>query len=93
MAEVRFVGAIRKAAGTATFGIDAGTVEELLEKLRGVMNPAFQEFVFQGEKLQADVEVVVSGRNIAFLDGPRTALTPFDQVTLSINGDRGFPNP
>ena len=51
MAEVRFVGAIRKAAGMATFGIDAGMVEELLEKLRGLMGPAFQEFVFQGEEL------------------------------------------
>jgi hypothetical protein len=34
MAEVRFVGAIRKAAGMATFGIDAATVEELLERMR-----------------------------------------------------------
>jgi len=91
MAEVRFVGAIRKAAGTATFGIDAGTVEEFLEKLRGLMGPAFQEFVFQGEELQGDVEVAVNGRSISFLDGPKTALTPFDQVTLSINGARGSP--
>jgi molybdopterin converting factor small subunit len=93
MAEVRFVGAIRKAAGKATFGIDAGTVEELLQKLRALMNPVFQEFVFQGEELQGDVEVAVSGRNISFLDGPKTALTPFDQVTLSINGDRGLSGP
>jgi molybdopterin converting factor small subunit len=91
MAEVRFLGAIRKAAGTAAFGIDAATVEELLEKLKGVMGPAFQEFVFQGGALQPDVEVVVNGRNIALLGGPKSGLSPFDQVTLSIDGDRAFP--
>ena len=91
MAEVRFLGPIRKAAGMATFGIDAGTVEELLEKLRRLMGPAFQEFVFQGEEIRRDVEIVVNGRSISFLDGPKSALSPFDQVTLSIIGDRGSP--
>jgi len=91
MAEVRFLGAIRKAAGMATFGIDAGTVEQLLEALRQVMSPAFQEFLFEGEKLRQDVEVLVNDRNIALLDGPKTALTPFDQVTLFINSTRGVP--
>jgi molybdopterin converting factor small subunit len=91
MAEVRFLGAIRKAAGLATFGIDAGTVEELLEQLRRLMPPAFQEFLFQDERLQEDVEVLVNGRNIAFLDGLKTALDLFDEVTLFINGVRGFP--
>jgi hypothetical protein len=55
------------------------------------MGPAFQEFVFQGEEIQQDVEVAVNGRSISFLDGPKSALSPFDQVTLSINGLRGFP--
>jgi molybdopterin converting factor small subunit len=91
MAEVRFLGEIRKAAGLATFGIDAGTVGQLLEALRQVMSPAFQEFVFEESGLRQDVEVLVNGRNIALLDGLKTALTPFDQVTLFINGVRGFP--
>jgi molybdopterin converting factor small subunit len=91
MAEIRFVGAIRKAAGMAAFGIDAGTVEELLEALRALMGPAFQELLFQEGKLREDVEVLVNGRNIVFHDGLRTALGPFDQVTLFINGARGFP--
>ena len=90
MAEVRFLGAIRKVAGVATFGIDAATVEEFLEKLRGLMGPAFQEFLFQGDRLQDDVEVLVNGRNITLPDDLKTALAPFDQVTLSINGVRGF---
>ncbi|MBI3779978.1 MAG: MoaD/ThiS family protein [candidate division NC10 bacterium] len=76
----------------ATFGIDAGTVEELLEQLRRLMGPAFQEFLFGGgARLQQDVEVLVNGRNISFLDGLKTALASFDQVTLFINGVRGFP--
>ncbi len=91
MPEVRFLGEIRKAAGMATFGIDAGTVEELLEQLRRVMSPRFQEFLFEERALQQDVEVLVNGRNITFLDGLKTALAPFDQVTLFINGVRGFP--
>ena len=90
MAEVRFLGAIRKAAGLATFGIDAGTVGQLLETLRQVMSPAFQEFVFEGEKLQQDVEVLVNDRNITYLNGLKTALAPFDQVTLLINEARRF---
>ena len=91
MPEVRFLGEIRKAAGVATFGIDAWTVEELLEQLRRLMGPAFQEFLFEGERLQQDVEVLVNGRNISFPDELKTALAPFDQVTLFINGVRGFP--
>ena len=90
MAEIRFLGEIRKAAGMATFGIDAGTVEELLEQLRRVMGPRFQEFLFEGGKLQQDVEVLVNGRDMSSLEGHKTALTPFDQVTLLINGPRGF---
>ncbi len=91
MAEVRFLGEIRKASGMATFGIDAHTVEELLEQLGRVMGPAFQEFVFEGGKLQQDVGVLVNGRNISLLDGLKTVLAPFDQATLFINGSRAFP--
>lgn len=75
----------------ATFGIDAATVEELLEKLRRLMGPAFKAFVFQGEEIRQDVEVAVNGRSISVLGGPKSALGPFDQVTLSINGARGSP--
>ena len=84
MAEVRFLGEIRKAAGVATLGIDAATVEELLEQLRGVMGPAFQVLLFQEGRLHHDIEVLVNGRNISFLNGLGTALSPFDQVTLSV---------
>ena len=91
MAELRFLGEIRKAAGVATFGMDAGTVEELLEQLKRLMSLSFHEFLFEGQKLQKDVEVLVNGQDISSLDGQKTALTPFDQVTLLITGPRGFP--
>lgn len=91
MSEVRFLGAIRQMTGLVSFGIDAGTVGQLLEALRQVMSPAFQEFLFEEGRLRQDVEVLVNGRNITFLDGLQTALVPFDQVTLFINGVRGFP--
>lgn len=90
MAEVRFVGAIRQVAGKISFGVDAGTVEQLLEALKQVMGSAFQEFVFEGGRLQQDIGVLVNDRNIALLDGLKTTLTPFDQVTLFINGARGL---
>ena len=85
MAEVRFLGEIRKAAGTARFGVDAGTVEELLEQLRRVMGQAFQDLVFQEGQLHQNVEILVNGRSIASLEGLKTPLSPFDQVTLSVN--------
>lgn len=91
MAEVRFLGEVRKAAGLAAFGIDAGTVEELLEQLRRLMGPPFQGFLFQGDTLQEDVQVLVNDRNIAHIDGLKPALIPFDQVTLSVNEAREFP--
>jgi molybdopterin converting factor small subunit len=91
MPKVRFHGAIRQVAGKTSFGIDAGTVEQLLEALRRVMGPAFREFLFEGETLRQDVEVLVNDQNITSLDGLKTALAPFDQVTLFVKGARGLP--
>lgn len=88
MPEVRLLGAIRRVAGKSSFGTDAGTVEQLLEALRRIMGPAFREFVFEGDTLRQDVEVLVNDRNITDLDGLKTALAPFDQVTLSVKGAR-----
>ena len=84
MPELRFLGAIRQVAGKASFGIDAGTVEQLLEALKQVMGPAFREFLFEGERLRQDIEILVNDRNITGLDGFKTALAPFDQVTLLV---------
>ena len=48
------------------------------------MSPAFQEFLFEGDRLRQDVEVLINGQNIALPDGLKTVLAPFDQVTLFI---------
>lgn len=90
MPEVRFLGAVRQAAGKSSFGIDAGTVEQILEALNRVTSPAFREFLFEGDRLRQDVEVLVNDRNITALDGLKTTLAPFDQVTLFIKGTRGL---
>ncbi|PWB45347.1 MAG: molybdopterin synthase sulfur carrier subunit [Candidatus Methylomirabilota bacterium] len=92
MAEVRFLGAIRQVAGKSSFGVDAGTVEQLLQALKKIMAPAFREFLFEGENLRPNIEVLVNERNITCLDGLETALAPFDQVTLSVKGSRGLSN-
>lgn len=91
MAEVRFLGPIRKAAGVASFGIDASTVEGLLEQLRRLLRPAVQELLFEQERLKADVEVQVNDRTISSSDGLQTPLGPFDRVTLLIVGSRDLP--
>ena len=41
--------------------------------------------------LNEDVEVLVNGRNIKFLDGMATLLYKEDRVTLLYHGVRGFP--
>ncbi len=86
MAEVRFLGRIRKAAGVASFGIDASTVEELLERLRRLLRPAVQELLFREGGLQEDVQVQVNDETISSIDGLKTPLGPFDRVTLLIGG-------
>lgn len=88
MPEIRLLGAVRKAAGKSSFGIDAGTVEQILEALSRVASPTFREFLFEGDRLRPNVEVMVNDRNIADLDGLKTALTPFDQVTFRISNTR-----
>jgi len=88
MAEVRFLGRIRKAAGVSSFGIDASTVEELLEQLRRLLRPAVQELLFRDGGLQEDVEVQVNDQTISSTGGLNTPLGPFDRVTLLIGGDR-----
>ena len=47
--------------------------------------------MFEGGKLQQEVNVLVNGRSISLFDGLKPPLAPFDQATLFINGARGFP--
>ncbi len=88
---VMFLGEVRKAAGRATLDVKADSVGGLLATLRDAVNPAFAELLCRGGALQPDVEVLVNGRNIEFMQGLDTALRPADQVTIFYSGVRGFP--
>lgn len=91
MPMVMFLGEVRKAAGRATLDVKADSVGGLLATLRDAVNPAFAELLCRGGALQPDVEVLVNGRNIEFMQGLDTALRPADQVTIFYSGVRGFP--
>lgn len=41
--------------------------------------------------LNRDIEVLVNGRNIAFLAGLDTSLDDGDRVTVFLHGARGYP--
>ncbi len=47
--------------------------------------------MFPDGRLNADIEVLVNGRNIAFLAGLETPLAAEDKVTVFLHGARGYP--
>ena len=91
MPVVTFLGEVRKAAGRATLDVKADSVRGLLTALYQAINPAFARLLFTDGVLQPDVEVLVNGRNIEFLQMLDTSLRPTDQVTIFYSGVRGFP--
>lgn len=50
-----------------------------------------RDLLFPDGDLNRDVEVLVNGRNIAFLDGLETSLNDDDRVTVFLHGARGYP--
>lgn len=44
-----------------------------------------------GATLNPDLEILVNGRNIAFLDGEETPVAASDRVTVFLPGVRGYP--
>ena len=91
MAVVEFLGDLRKAAGRSTLDLEAGSVSGLLAALGNAISVQFASLLFNDGALQPDVEVLVNGRNIEFLQGLETDLGPTDQVTIFYSGVRGFP--
>lgn len=53
--------------------------------------PLPRELVFPDGQLNPDIEVLVNGRNIAFLAGLQTGLQESDRVTVFLHGARGYP--
>jgi molybdopterin converting factor small subunit len=91
MAVVTFLGELRGAAGRATVDVKADSVRELLTTLSHAVGPAFADPLCKDGALQPDIEVLVDGRNIEFLEMLDTALRPTHQVTIFYSGVRGFP--
>lgn len=50
-----------------------------------------QALLFPDGQLNRDVEVLVNGRNVAFLAGLNTELCGDDRVTIFLHGARGYP--
>ena len=91
MPVVTFLGEVRKAAGRSTVEIEADTVAWLLASMESAIGPGFASLLSTGGALQPDVEVLVNGRNIEFLERLETPLRPTDQITIFYSGVRGFP--
>jgi len=91
MPVVTFLGEVRKAAGQATVDVKADSVKRLLVGLSPAVSPTFASLLFKDGALQPDVEVLVNGRNIEFLQMLDTPLGSADQVTIFYSGVRGFP--
>lgn len=54
-------------------------------------SPVPQPLLFPNDQLNNDIEVLVNGRNIAFLAGLDTELVEADRVTVFLHGARGYP--
>ncbi|HSC71257.1 MAG TPA: MoaD/ThiS family protein [Candidatus Methylomirabilis sp.] len=91
MAVVTFLGDMRKAAGRATVDVKGDSVKALLAALGDAVSPAFASLLLRDGALQPDVEVLINGRNIEFLQMLDTPLGSADQVTVFYSGVRGFP--
>ena len=83
MATIRFLGALRAAAGTDALAVEAPTVADALGMATGRLGAGFAVMVFPGGELDPDIEILVNGRNIQFSGGLGTKLGPADEVTLN----------
>ena len=69
----------------------AGTVAALFPGSERALRSGFAGLLLCEAGLQPDVEVLVNGRNVEFLAGLDTPLTPTDGVTIFYSGVRGPP--
>ena len=94
MTTVKYLGKLRELSNVAEEDITQSQVQALLVELSNGSRNELRELLFvDGDKseLNEDVEVLVNGRNIKFLDGMSTPLEQEDRVTLLYHGVRGFP--
>jgi len=82
---LRLLGGLRRFGGSER-AVSGTTVAAVLDE-----SPVPRALLFPGGQLNRDVEVLVNGRNVAFLAGFDTALTADDRVTIFLHGARGYP--
>ncbi|MFQ5933159.1 MAG: MoaD family protein [Dehalococcoidia bacterium] len=94
MAQVKFLGKLREITGVITEEVESSQVRQVLERLTERFGPELSELLFppeNGAELSGDIQILVNGRNIGFLDGLDTDLEPEDRITILYHGARGYP--
>ena len=94
MVEVTYLGKLRRLAGVISERICQTTISEVLNELSGGHSSEFGRLLFvnnDASLLNGDVEILVNGRNIKFLNGLATIVNKDDKVTMLYHGARGFP--
>lgn len=87
MAEVRFLGIIRDWMGYSSLALEAERVRELLNQMRSLGGKGVREHLFSTDgKPRKEVEILVNGRNIRFLQDMDTPLNRDDVVTIYLHG-------
>jgi molybdopterin converting factor small subunit len=82
---LKLLGGLRRFGKAESFA-DGATVRAVLEGA-----PVPPTLLFPEGGLNRDIEVLVNGRNISFLDGLDTRLDDSDRVTVFLHGARGYP--
>jgi molybdopterin converting factor small subunit len=77
--------------GWRRFGVEERRVSGATVRAVLHESPVPAALLFPDGQLHRDVEVLVNGRNIAFLAGLDTPLSADDRVTIFMHGARGYP--
>jgi len=85
MPTLKLLGGLRR-FGRASTRVRGATVADVLKE-----TPVPRELLFPDGSLNRDLEVLVNGRNVAFLAGLDTTLEEDDRVTIFLHGARGYP--
>ncbi|MGE5553420.1 MAG: ubiquitin-like small modifier protein 1 [Betaproteobacteria bacterium] len=81
--EVQFFSLLRRLTGTPTVEVEAETVRQALERVVERFGPAVAAELFAATgEVKPLYNLLVNGRNIAFLDGLDTRLKPGDKLTI-----------
>lgn len=86
MPRVRFLGLVRDWMRCGSLETPADTLRGVLQAMREEGGWRFEEKAFQdGRHPIPEMEFLVNGHNVRFLQGPDTALQPGDEVVVFIH--------